>query len=156
LNLERSVLGEDSAARNDKDSSGANSAAQVLLLEQARRAYQSHIRAYATHVAAERHIFDIKSLHLGHLAKAFALRDRPGVIRVPGLRPGEGGNKKDAKKGSRRVVVGSGKRSSTAPGGTAKAGGNDIEGGETDVREAKRKMFARVKAMGGASEFNLG
>jgi ATP-dependent RNA helicase DDX31/DBP7 len=156
LNLERSVLGEDSSARSEKDGSSNASATQVLLLEQARRAYQSHIRAYATHVAAERHIFDIKSLHLGHLAKAFALRDRPGVIRVPGLRPGEGGNKKDGKKGSRRVVTGSGKRSSAATGGAAKAGGDDFEGGETDIREAKRKMFARVKSMGGASEFNLG
>ncbi|KAF1348744.1 P-loop containing nucleoside triphosphate hydrolase protein, partial [Delphinella strobiligena] len=57
-------------------------------LEQARRAYQSHIRAYATHVAAEREIFNMKTLHLGHLAKAFALRDKPGSIKVPGLRPG--------------------------------------------------------------------
>ncbi|KAJ8606706.1 hypothetical protein MRB53_040788 [Persea americana] len=57
-------------------------------LEQARRAYQAHIRAYATHVAAERHIFDLRAMHLGHLAKAFALRDRPASLRVPGLRPG--------------------------------------------------------------------
>ncbi|CAG8961575.1 hypothetical protein HYFRA_00006109 [Hymenoscyphus fraxineus] len=56
-------------------------------LEMARRGYQSHIRAYATHVANERHIFNMQSLHLGHLAKAFALRDKPGSIKVPGLRP---------------------------------------------------------------------
>jgi len=53
-------------------------------LEAARRAFQSHIRAYATHVASERHVFDIKSLHLGHLAKAFGLRDKPSSIKVPG------------------------------------------------------------------------
>jgi ATP-dependent RNA helicase DDX31/DBP7 len=56
-------------------------------LEMARRGYQSHIRAYATHVAAERSIFNMQTLHLGHLAKAFGLRDKPGSIRVPGLRP---------------------------------------------------------------------
>jgi ATP-dependent RNA helicase DDX31/DBP7 len=155
LNLERSVLGEDAASRSERDSFGSNPA-QALLLEQARRAYQSHIRAYATHVAAERHIFDMKSLHLGHLAKAFALRDRPGVIRVPGLRPGEGNNKKDGKKGARRVVAGGTRKPSASAGSGARPGGDDVEGGETDVREAKRKMFARVKAMGGASEFNLG
>ncbi|KAF1966004.1 hypothetical protein BU23DRAFT_574369 [Bimuria novae-zelandiae CBS 107.79] len=59
-------------------------------LESARRAYQSHVRAYATHVAAERCYFDIKQLHLGHLAKAFALRERPSGMKVPGLRTGAG------------------------------------------------------------------
>ncbi|KAF1821665.1 DEAD-domain-containing protein [Dissoconium aciculare CBS 342.82] len=155
LNLERSVLGEDAASRSEKNSFASNPA-QALLLEQARRAYQSHIRAYATHVATERHIFDMKSLHLGHLAKAFALRDRPGVIRVPGLRPGEGGNKKDGKKSARRMVAGGTRKPSAGTGSGVRPGGDDVEGGETDVREAKRKMFARVKAMGGASEFNLG
>ena len=56
-------------------------------LEMARRGFQSHIRAYATHVAEERPIFNMQTLHLGHLAKAFALRDKPGSIKVPGLRP---------------------------------------------------------------------
>lgn len=56
-------------------------------LEMARRGYQSHIRAYATHVANERKYFNMQTLHLGHLAKAFALRDKPGSIKVPGLRP---------------------------------------------------------------------
>ncbi|EPS43322.1 hypothetical protein H072_2686 [Dactylellina haptotyla CBS 200.50] len=49
----------------------------------AKKAFQSHIRAYATHVAAERGIFDIKQLHLGHIAKSFGLRERPGDIKVP-------------------------------------------------------------------------
>ncbi|KAJ9623191.1 ATP-dependent RNA helicase dbp7 [Taxawa tesnikishii (nom. ined.)] len=71
-------------------------------LEQARRAFQSHVRAYATHVAAERGYFDIKQLHLGHLAKAFALRDRPGSINVPGLRPGAA-QTKDKRGGRVRV-----------------------------------------------------
>jgi ATP-dependent RNA helicase DDX31/DBP7 len=56
------------------------------LLESARKAFKSHVRAYATHVKDERQYFDIKDLHLGHLAKAFALRDRPGNVNVPGLR----------------------------------------------------------------------
>ncbi|KAL5032136.1 hypothetical protein BDV3_000728 [Batrachochytrium dendrobatidis] len=47
----------------------------------AQKAYTSQIRAYATHTVAERHIFHIKNLHLGHWAKSFALREAPtGVV----------------------------------------------------------------------------
>ncbi|KAK5728481.1 ATP-dependent RNA helicase dbp7 [Elasticomyces elasticus] len=116
-------------------------------LEQARRAYQSHVRAYATHVTAERAMFDMKALHLGHLAKAFGLRDKPGRIGVPGQRPSGKGGKE------RRVVVKSGgkKRSSSALEDV------DANGGAVDEGEARRKMLGRVKMMtGGASEFNLG
>jgi ATP-dependent RNA helicase DDX31/DBP7 len=35
------------------------------------------MRAYATHPSNEKRIFHIRHLHLGHLAKAFALRDAP-------------------------------------------------------------------------------
>ena len=120
-------------------------------LEQARRAFQSHIRAYATHVAAERGIFDIKQLHLGHLAKAFALRDKPGSIRVPGSRPGVGSGKK-------------GKEERKASASASRAGGKlkgkaieDVdESAIVDEREAKRKMRMAMKGMSGASEFNLG
>ncbi|KAF4552134.1 ATP-dependent RNA helicase dbp7-like protein [Elsinoe fawcettii] len=73
-------------------------------LEMARRAYQSHIRAYATHTAAERGVFDIKQLHLGHLAKGFGLRERPGGMKVPGMRKGVGEVKGERKK------AGAGKR----------------------------------------------
>ena len=48
------------------------------LKEMARKAYISHVRAYATHTVSERKWFDVKSLHLGHLAKGFGLRERPG------------------------------------------------------------------------------
>ncbi len=38
------------------------------------------MRAYATHPSSEKHIFHIRHLHLGHLAKAFALREAPKSI----------------------------------------------------------------------------
>ncbi|CAO1618909.1 unnamed protein product [Jaminaea pallidilutea] len=47
----------------------------------ARRAFLSHIRAYATHPANEKDLFHVRFLHLGHLAKSFALREAPDVIR---------------------------------------------------------------------------
>ncbi|KAL1748722.1 P-loop containing nucleoside triphosphate hydrolase protein [Schizophyllum fasciatum] len=48
--------------------------------ELARKAYLSHMRAYATHPSSEKHIFHIRHLHLGHLAKAFALREAPKAV----------------------------------------------------------------------------
>jgi len=46
----------------------------------ARKAYLSHMRAYATHPSSEKHIFHVRNLHLGHLAKSFALRDAPKSV----------------------------------------------------------------------------
>ncbi|KAK0454964.1 DEAD-domain-containing protein [Armillaria borealis] len=46
----------------------------------ARKAFLSHMRAYATHPSSEKHIFHVRHLHIGHLAKAFALRDAPKTI----------------------------------------------------------------------------
>ena len=44
------------------------------------------MRAYATHPISEKHIFHIRNLHLGHLAKAFALREAPNQVRTAGNR----------------------------------------------------------------------
>jgi ATP-dependent RNA helicase DDX31/DBP7 len=117
-------------------------------LEQARRAFQSHIRAYATHVATERSIFDLKQLHLGHLAKAFALRDKPGSIRVPGQRPGKEVGKKD--KEGRKAQAGKNSKRPRAD------DDDDVDKNAVDEGEARRKMFAQLKNMSAASEFNLG
>ncbi|KAL4776747.1 ATP-dependent RNA helicase dbp7 [Aspergillus nidulans var. acristatus] len=125
-------------------------------LEMARRAYQSHIRAYATHVANERHIFNIKELHLGHLAKSFALRDRPGKINVPGLRPGKEDTKKDFK--AERKSAGGKKRKATGYGGGRGDDDDDDDrpSATTDTTLAAQKMRAKMKEqMAGASEFNL-
>jgi ATP-dependent RNA helicase DDX31/DBP7 len=46
----------------------------------ARSAYQAHIRAYTTHLASEREVFNVRKIHLGHLAKAFALREAPAEV----------------------------------------------------------------------------
>lgn len=118
-------------------------------LEQARRAFQAHVRAYMTHVAAERKIFDKETLHLGHLAKAFALRDKPSNMKVPGLRPGAETAKqtKDARRNKARTDAKSGD----------KGGKDDDDKPEaTDETLAKWKMQRMSRAMGGASEFNLG
>lgn len=38
------------------------------------------MRAYATHPSDEKHIFHVRHLHIGHLAKSFALREAPKAI----------------------------------------------------------------------------
>lgn len=45
--------------------------------ESAVKAFISHVRAYATHLASERKYFNVKELHLGHIAKSFGLRETP-------------------------------------------------------------------------------
>jgi ATP-dependent RNA helicase DDX31/DBP7 len=130
-------------------------------LEAARRGFQSHIRAYATHVADERQYFDIKSLHLGHLAKAFALRERPSGMKIPGQRTGAGRNDKTAARvrGGAKVDLASRK----ADTGVSRRAVVDLdlpEGQDTDEAAKMRKAIrAREKFMrhaGMASEFNLG
>ncbi|KAI8086257.1 P-loop containing nucleoside triphosphate hydrolase protein [Halteromyces radiatus] len=49
----------------------------------ARKAFWSSVRAYATHAASEKHVFHVKKLHLGHLAKSFALREAPSHLQDP-------------------------------------------------------------------------
>jgi ATP-dependent RNA helicase DDX31/DBP7 len=125
-------------------------------LEMARRAYQSHIRAYATHVANERHIFNIKELHLGHLAKSFALRDRPGKINVPGLRPGKEESKRDFKAERRSVGGGKKRKAGAGYGGGGRDDDDDGPSATTDTTLAAQKMRAKMREqMAGASEFNL-
>ncbi len=125
-------------------------------LEMARRGFQSHIRAYATHVASERHIFNMQTLHLGHLAKAFALRDRPGSIKVPGLRP------QKMTKADRSVAARKAKRGEVpdrAPEGerVRKQKKMELDLPKVDGNDAARRMKMKMKEhMAAASEFNIG
>lgn len=66
--------------------------------EMARKAFASHLRAYATHPSDEKHMFHIRHLHLGHVAKSFALRDAPGTISGHGKGQGTAGRKKQARR----------------------------------------------------------
>ncbi|KAL1605642.1 ATP-dependent RNA helicase dbp7 [Nothophoma quercina] len=130
-------------------------------LEAARRAYQSHIRAYATHIADERIYFDIKSLHLGHLAKAFALRERPSGMKVPGLRTGAGReDKRPAKIRGEKKMDGASRKADKVP---PKKGIQDLDlplgADEEESAKMRKAVRAKEKFMrhaGMASEFNLG
>jgi ATP-dependent RNA helicase DDX31/DBP7 len=108
-------------------------------LEAARKGYQSHIRAYATHVKEEREWFDIKELHLGHLAKAFGLRDRPGKVNMPGMRASASKVKADRKK------AGAGTRTKVA---------NDEA--PIEFKASRAKMIKMGQMGASADEFNIG
>ncbi|KAI1099364.1 DEAD-domain-containing protein [Jackrogersella minutella] len=110
------------------------------LLDSARHAFRSHVRAYATHVRDERGFFDITQLHLGHAAKSFALREAPGGI---------GG--------------GPSRRSAKASHGNQKGGqrkGDDSDGetaADAADGDAARRMRMKMKqVMSAAGEFNIG
>lgn len=122
----------------------------------AKNAFQSHVRAYATHIAGERKYFDIKDLHLGHLAKSFGLRDAPGKMNVAGLR-GKGKTTASSNRGRNA------QRSEGGEGEAARATGRravpEVDQLE-DPDAAAEKMRAMVrdhrKMMGGgADEFNI-
>jgi ATP-dependent RNA helicase DDX31/DBP7 len=115
--------------------------------EMARKAYISHVRAYATHVVPERHMFDVKSLHLGHLAKAFALRDRPGGMG----RDGKSGSSKSSS--GRKIVRGTGESGAKQSRGGADDGGDRVIDHHEAAKRMRKAMEAQTK---GASEFNIG
>ena len=45
-------------------------------------AYTSCVRAYSTHCKETKHIFHVKRLHLGHVAKSFGLKEPPSQFLV--------------------------------------------------------------------------
>ncbi|KAK9479012.1 P-loop containing nucleoside triphosphate hydrolase protein [Lipomyces japonicus] len=97
-----------------------------MSLTLAKTAYTSHVRAYTTHLSSERQYFSVRDLHLGHLAKAFGLRETPAAL---------------AKANGNGERTGEGKRK----------GANG-----PDYAKKKMLKIANVHANVGADEFNLG
>ena len=127
--------------------------------ELARKAYVSHVRAYATHKAEERGMFNVKDLHLGHLAKAFALREKPGSM-------GRGEVKSDRR---RKIVTSEragtdgrqGRKADDRTAGEKSARGEKSDWRQGDetiaIGDAAQKMRAKMKEhMAIAGEFNIG
>ncbi|KAG8195628.1 hypothetical protein JTE90_017921 [Oedothorax gibbosus] len=57
--------------------------AEKILHQMARDAFASYIRSYASYPKDIRHILPFHSLHLGHLAKSFCLREAPSNLNCP-------------------------------------------------------------------------
>ncbi|KAI0073363.1 DEAD-domain-containing protein [Panus rudis PR-1116 ss-1] len=118
--------------------------------EWARKAFLAHIRAYATHPSDEKHIFHVRHLHLGHLAKAFALREAPSAVTNKSHPKAKG----KTAAGKPRKIRGKGKKA-------------DDSDDDFDVADAEKRMEMVVRAQGrltkkagkmvstGASEFQV-
>lgn len=63
------------------------------LAPMARKGFTSYVRAYTAHSKDVRYIFNVKALHLGHVAKSFALREPPSELIARDVR-----GRKDMKK----------------------------------------------------------
>lgn len=121
-----------------------------------RQAFRSFVRAYATHSMDTKGIFAVQSLHLGHVAKSFGLRESPKALRssedviakifngaysVLNTRAERNNNNRD------RFKAGAGTNNSSSKGGKAASGKRSR--GTTVVREdsdggdrKKRKLTA--------------
>ncbi|KAI1841348.1 hypothetical protein JX265_013448 [Neoarthrinium moseri] len=123
------------------------------LLDSARQAFRSHIRAYATHVKDERVFFDITQLHLGHTAKSFGLREAPGGIGGgPSRRVIKGGQQKSGTAQKRKAAAHDSDDDIPKNRGTDKGDGMGV----TDEEAAKRMRMKMKAVMSAASEFNIG
>ncbi|KAL0978958.1 hypothetical protein UPYG_G00178480 [Umbra pygmaea] len=69
-------------------------------LQVAKKALQSFLRAYTAYPSNMKHIFHIKTLHLGHAAKSFGLRDAP-----QGLVTNAKGSNKDKRPPKKKVTT---------------------------------------------------
>ncbi|TCD62920.1 ATP-dependent RNA helicase dbp7 [Steccherinum ochraceum] len=136
LSFERWVLREQSVrAKYVREAQKETDGIYSKHAESARKAYQSHMRAYATHPSDEKHIFHIRHLHLGHLAKAFALREAPAAA------VGAKGKAKGTK---------------MRPGGTVKSSSRSVDrtresrewDGDPHILDAEKRMESVVRAQG--------
>jgi ATP-dependent RNA helicase DDX31/DBP7 len=98
-----------------------------------RKAFASHVRAYATHPSNEKHIFHVRNLHLGHLAKSFGLREAPSGM---GIQQAKGMQGKDRKQ---------------------RESGDGEKRSHADKSKARMVKAARgLVGKGSAAEFNVG
>lgn len=113
-------------------------------LSRAKRGFTSHVRAYATHLASERGVFNLRELHLGHIAKSFGLRETPGKMGDGSQSGGSGGG------GSSSGGKSKSGSSSSYSKGNGKSGEGDTSG--------RKKLLARAQshASSGVDEFNIG
>jgi len=137
--LERTVDTDKGVGQGDEkgaEGGGGGKGAAVAtptppLLTLGRKAFGSFVRAYAMHPAELKPIFTVRALHLGHVAKSFALKEPPTSLKIGKevVKVFGGGNK--------------GKEKESAGGGGG--GGRGSGGG------SKKEYQARKKEDGGSA-----
>ena len=100
------------------------------------------MRAYATHPSDEKHIFHVRHLHIGHLAKSFALREAPGAITSHSSRPAK----------SKSVSRGRDKKNKAAASTRVSKGVREKDWNEEHDKDAESRMQKAVRAQGRLSK----
>lgn len=120
----------------------------------ARKAFASYVRAYSTHPLEEKSFFHTKSLHLGHLAKAFALREAPSAL-TPSMPKAKTRGVKTKNADGTFIGAKRKREDEDGEGEDEKTGGKErLARNETERRmyEAVRKAGRAVKAGGALGE----
>ncbi|KAI0823746.1 DEAD-domain-containing protein [Trametes gibbosa] len=113
----------------------------------ARKAFLSHMRAYATHPSDEKHIFHIRHLHLGHLAKAFALREAPTAVNNKNGKSSKPSHGKGVRWQQKSSAANDGSAADSSSKSAKRRRGRDSDE-EQDVGEAEKRMEKVVRAQG--------
>ncbi|PRW60362.1 DEAD-box ATP-dependent RNA helicase 17 [Chlorella sorokiniana] len=97
-------------------------------------AFRSWVRSYATHATAVKDIFHVRRLHLGHVAHAFALKERPTLV-------GKSATKASAqqKRKATHLQQGGGKKQRGSGSGKGGSSGNK-SGGKRQPRKAAAQV----------------
>lgn len=77
------VIQDDTTNKSLKKKGGLSKekkASKENLINLARQAFSAYIRAYPTKEKAVRHLFSTRALHLGHVARSFALKESPLTV----------------------------------------------------------------------------
>jgi hypothetical protein len=114
-----------------------------MLVELALKAFLSHIRAYPTKEKPVRHIFSPGALHLGRIARSFALKDQPKKVGTTRKRKADDDDddEKSAMKKSQKMKFGFGKE---------KDAGNAVPKKIQDGKSAKNPRNSRALLMANA------
>jgi len=100
------------------------------------------MRAYATHPSDEKHIFHVRNLHTGHLAKSFALREAPAAITGHSSRPVK----------NKTVSKGRDRKSRPATSTRVSKGVREKDWSEEHDKDAESRMRTAVRAQGRLSK----
>ncbi|CAK7229640.1 ATP-dependent RNA helicase dbp7 [Sporothrix bragantina] len=152
---------EKERERKEKERKDKLAVTDPTLLDAARQAFKSAIRAYTTHTHSERAYFDKDQLQLGHMAKSFGLREAPAGMKG-------GGERQAAKKRATAEATAAGRKQHSKPkkvsvdtGAKADRGADfsdDDFGGAVEDEEAVKRMQEKMREMmsNPAAEFNIG
>jgi len=94
--------------KNRKINDEAEKIMESGLLHSSRKAFTSYMRAYPAKEKAVRYIFSSRALHLGHIARSFALKDPPKAVVKASSRATE--KSKEGEEADEQILKSTGKK----------------------------------------------